>query len=60
MKGFKTIIFNLLLALLAVILPALSDFNWEAFVSPSLALGIAAAINIALRFITNTGVGQKE
>ena len=56
MKGFKTLGFNLLVAIGGAALPLLGAFDWTQVVSPNIAILIVTAINIGLRFITTTPV----
>ena len=60
MKGFRTIIINVLIAMLGAALPILANVDWTEFVSPTIALVIVAAINVGLRIITTTPIGQSE
>lgn len=59
MKGYKTLAFNLLWPLITVGLPVLADFNWGGYLPPTAAMLIQSAVNMALRMVTTTAVGQK-
>lgn len=60
MKGFRTIAFGLLTALAPVVLTYLAGVDWTAVVGPNLAMMIAGAVTIGLRFITTGPVATKE
>lgn len=58
MTGFKTLIFNGLMVVSAALLPFLAGIEWTQYVSPTIAVIVVGAINIGLRFVTKTPVGQ--
>lgn len=60
MKGFKTIAFGFLLAIVPSGLDYLAGIDWTKIVDPTLASIISGAIIIALRFKTDTKVLKKE
>lgn len=60
MKGFKTLIFNGLIVIAGALLPYLAGIDWTEYVSPTVAVIVAGAINIGLRFVTTTAVGRPE
>ena len=60
MKGFKTVFFNLLIAILPVALSHLAAIDWTQYISPNEALFVAGAIGMALRFVTTSSVFKKE
>ncbi len=60
MKGFKTIAFGFLLAIVPSVLTYLAGINWAEFVDPNIAAVIVGAITIALRLVTDSKVFNKE
>lgn len=58
LKGYKTILFGLLLAIAPAALNYLGGIDWTHFVSPNVALLIAGGITLALRAVTNTPIGK--
>ncbi len=59
MKGWRTLIVNGALAIAPVALQYFAGVDWTQYVSPQMALLIAGALNMGLRFITTTPVGVK-
>ena len=60
MKGYKTILFNMLIVGVTAAVQFAADINWKDFVSPETALIIVSILNIGLRCITTTPIGKKE
>jgi len=60
MKGFRTILFNLLGVVAVPGLTYLVGLDWTQYVSPTIALIIVGGINIGLRYVTNSPVFKKE
>jgi hypothetical protein len=60
LKGFRTIIVNALLAGSVPVLDSLASVNWVELLGPTGAMVAVAAINIVMRMITTTPVGQSE
>lgn len=60
MKGWKTVIWGLLLAIAPVALTYLAGIDWTKFVSPNEAALIAGAVTIALRAVTDTSIGKSS
>ena len=60
MKGFRTIIVNAGIGAGTAALQYLVGFDWVSAVGEAPAMLIVAILNIALRWVTNTPVGQKE
>lgn len=60
MKGYRTIIVNAIIAAGTAGLTNLLDVDWVSAVGSTLAIGIVAAINMGLRWITTTPVLKAE
>jgi hypothetical protein len=58
MKGYRTIVVNVI-ALLALAATALLDIDVDADAQASIATGVLAVVNIILRAVTTTPMGQK-
>lgn len=59
LKGWKTIIVGVGLAVAPAALQYLAGIDWAQYVSPEWAPTIAAAIMIAMRLVSTTPVGKK-
>jgi len=59
MKGWKTLIFNLLMVIIGAVLPWLGTVDWTQYVDPKTAVVLMAVINMLLRLWTNSPVGRK-
>jgi hypothetical protein len=60
MKGYKTVVFGLVLAIAPAALTYLAGVDWTSLgISPSAAAAIGLAI-IGLRSVTDTAMGKKE
>ena len=60
MKGYRTLALNGALVVGAALLNWAAGVNWAEYVSPTVAVVLTGAVNIALRFVTTTPVGQAE
>lgn len=60
MKGFRTVIINVLIVMITAGLQHLAGINWIELVGPTLAAVIVAAVNIALRAVTTTAIGKAQ
>ena len=60
MKGFRTIAIGLFMAIGVPGLTYLSGIDWTQYVPPQYAPVIGGVIMIAMRIVTNTGVGGKS
>jgi cell shape-determining protein MreD len=60
MKGFRTLFLNAGMAALLAMLHFFTTVNWTAYVDPTWAIIITNAVNILLRFMTNTPVMNKD
>lgn len=58
MKGYRTLALNGAMAAGAALLTWAAGVDWTQYVSPTAALVIAGAVNIGLRFMTDTPVGK--
>lgn len=58
LKGWKTIIVGVGLAVAPAALQYLAGIDWTQYVSPEWAPTIAAAIMIAMRLVSTTPVGR--
>ena len=58
MKGYRTLIFNGVIAAIAGVLTWALGIDWTSSVSPTVAMIIVAVANAGLRFITDTAVGK--
>ena len=59
MKGLKTVLFGVLLAVVPVALQYLAGIDWTTLVSPTWAPVIAGGVAIVLRYFTDTPIGKK-
>ncbi len=59
MKGWRTIVVGLGIAIGPAALGYLGDVDWASYVGPTTAFFISGAITVFMRFVTNTPVGQK-
>ncbi len=59
LKGWKTVLFGLLLAVAPSALTYLGGLDWTQYVSPNVAAMIAGFLVIALRVVTTTPIGTK-
>ncbi len=59
LKGWKTVVSGVLMAILPAALTYLAGVDWTKFVSPNAAMLIAGIIVVALRAVTNTPIGTK-
>lgn len=57
-KGLRTLIINGAIVVGTAALTYLAGVDWSQHVSPTIAMIIVGAVNIGLRFVTNTPVGQ--
>ena len=55
-KGWKTVLFNALIAGSIPALQSMLDFNWVEAVGPTWSVVAVAAVNFALRFVTDSPV----
>lgn len=60
MKGYRTLALNGALVVATALLGWVAGIDWTAYVSPSVALIVTGAANLALRFVTSTPVGRAE
>lgn len=60
LKGFKTLIVGLLLAIVPVALQYLAGIDWAQYVGPQTAFFISGAIMMVMRFFTTTPVAQAK
>lgn len=61
LKGYKTIIWGLLLAMASPALEYLAGLDWTTIVNPTYAGLVVGAITIALRYVTNSPApGRKK
>lgn len=59
-KGWRTFLWGLFLAVAVPGLTYAAGVDWTQFVSPNTALIISGVVTIALRFVTNTPVFHRE
>ena len=59
MKGFRTVITGLGIAVAPVALEYVAKIDWAQYVSPNLALVISGLTMVALRAITSSGIFSK-
>lgn len=59
LKGWKTVVFGLAVAVVPAGLTYLADLDWTHFVNPNIAALITGLITIALRAVTDTSIGTK-
>ncbi|HET7641225.1 MAG TPA: hypothetical protein VFK47_21125 [Ktedonobacteraceae bacterium] len=60
MKGWRTILWGLAMAVLPVGLHYLGGVDWTQYLSPTWAPVFAGIVTMALRLITTTPVGTKK
>jgi hypothetical protein len=60
MKGYRTVAVNGLIAALIGSSQYLLGVNWQEMVSPNAAMIITLGINVLLRIVTTTKIGQKD
>ncbi len=60
MKGYRTLALNGALVVGAALLNWAAGVDWSQYVSPTLAVVVAGAVNIGLRFVTTTPIGKVE
>ena len=60
LKGWRTLLFGLILVIAPPTLNYLSIIKWDDYLSPTWATVITGAIVIVLRFITNTPIGRNN
>ena len=58
MKGYRTLALNGALVVGTAALTWIVGVDWTSYVSPSTALILTGAANLALRLVTSTPVGQ--
>lgn len=58
MKGYRTILVGLLIAIAPAGLNYLSGIDWTHLIGPNAALVIAGAITVGMRLVTNTPPGK--
>jgi hypothetical protein len=59
MKGFRTVITGLGIAVAPVALEYVAKIDWTQYVSPNIALVISGLTMVALRAITSSGIFSK-
>ena len=59
MKGYRTILVGLAMAIAPAAMTYLGGLDWTQLVGPNSAMAMAGAITIAMRIITTTPVGGK-
>jgi len=60
MKGYRTILVGLAMAIAPAALTHLAGIDWTQLVGPNGAMAMAGAITIAMRIITTTSVGSSK
>ena len=60
MKGYRTIIIGLAMAIAPAGLTYLLGVDWPSLVGPNAAMAIAGALTIAMRIVTTTPVGGSK
>ena len=60
MKGYRTVIFGLIVATVPAGLQYLAGIDWTTIVSPTMASVIVGALTIGLRFFSTTEIGKKD
>jgi hypothetical protein len=60
MKGYRTISINAAIAMLVAGSQYLLGVDWKEIVSPNTAMIITLGINVLLRVVTTTKIGQKN
>ena len=58
MKGYRTILVGLAIAIAPAALNYLAGVDWTHLVNPTVALAISGAITVGMRLITNTPPGK--
>lgn len=58
MKGYRTILVGLAMAIAPAALTYLAGVDWTALVGPNGAMFVAGIVTIALRIVTTTPVGK--
>jgi hypothetical protein len=58
MKGWKTIIVGLLVAIAPAALTYLASVDWTQYVPPNVAVAIAGVMMVLMRMVTTTPPGQ--
>lgn len=59
MKGWRTMFWGLVLAVVPSAFQYLSGIDWTAFFPPNLAMFIGGAMMIIMRYFTDTAFGSK-
>lgn len=60
MKGFKTVIFGVLMVIAPPALTYLAGVDWTQFVGANAALVISGLVTIGLRVVTTTPIGKSQ
>jgi len=60
MKGWRTLILNGAIVIGTAALTWAASVNWSEYISPSTAVIVTAALNMGLRLVTNTPVGNAD
>ena len=60
MKGYRTILVGLAMAIAPAASTYLAGLDWTQLVGPNSAMAIAGAVTIAMRIITTTSVGSSK
>ena len=60
MSGYKTVIFNGLIAMVVALLTYVVGVDWQQYVSESTAIIILAVANLGLRIFTTTPIFNKS
>lgn len=60
MKGYRTLIVNAGIISFVTVLKYLTEIDWTEFMSPTAGVIGTSIVNLLLRIITNTKLGQKE
>lgn len=60
LKGYRTILLNALIAGSVPALQYLASVDWVSTLGPTWSMVAVAAINVVMRFVTTTPVGQAE
>ncbi len=58
LKGFRTVLMGLAIAVAPAALTYLAGVDWTSLVGPNAAMAIAGGITIAMRILTTTPVGR--
>ena len=59
MKGWRTLVWNVVIVMGGAALAWASGIDWTQYFSPTVAMFVVAGVNVALRVVTNTPVGEK-